>query len=598
MTACVHDTVAARARAVPDATALRCGPEDVSYAELDARANRVARLLRERGARPEAVVAVRLPRSVRLVVALLGVLRSGAAYLPLPPGDRDDRTARMVADAGAVAELTPAWFDEHGADGTGTAPPAWAEPSNLAYVIYTSGSTGRPKGVQVEHRQLAAYLDWAGAAYGDDAPLHTPVAYDLSVTALWVPLVRGGTVTLLPESAGVAAELPGVLDGGPGFVKVTPAHLPVLADAATPGQAWPARIVVGGDALSGEALRHWAREAPDTVVVNEYGPTETTVGCAAHTVTAGGAAPGAVPIGTPIAGSALHVLDADGRRADDGELYVGGPLVTRGYRGRPGATADVYLPDPYAPDPGARMYRTGDVVRHDADGALVYAGRADRQLKVRGFRVHPSEIENALCAHPGVAAAAVTAEQRARRTWLVAHVVPRGAPAPAAEEIGRHLSGLVPEHMVPNELRWLPELPVTAGGKVDHAALAGPPTDAPAGTAAQPRTPTETAVADAFAELLGHPAHDLHTGFITLAGDSVGAAQLMARLARAHDVHIPMDVWHTESTIAGLAALIDAYHRDGRDAVLASHRQPEPDDFGLDDEILAGLEIGESHASA
>jgi amino acid adenylation domain-containing protein len=600
MAPCVHELIAQQSNSIPSVIAVRMGDRTLTYQELDRQANWVARRLRADGAGPETVVGVLLPRSPELIVTLLGVLKAGAAYLPLSVDDPADRTKFIIADSGAALVVDQAWRED-GAAATDLVPThtpgTEVDPGNLAYVIYTSGSTGRPKGVQVEHRQLAAYLTWCVSAYEAEcggAPVHTSPAYDLSVTSLFVPLVAGRTATLLPESRGHAA----VLLGGErfGFAKVTPAHLPVLADAAEAGQQWPRRLVIGGDMLTYEALRFWTEHAPDMLIVNEYGPTETTVGCAAHEFLAGDGGTGPVPLGMGIAGSALHVLDDDLARAATGELYVGGPLVTRGYLGRPAATAAVFLPDPYSGVPGARMYRTGDLARRTRDDGLVYAGRADRELKVRGFRVHPAEIESSLCAHDNVRAAVVTAEERSGRGALIAHVVAAGGPPPGDGEIRAYLARRLPAHMIPDELHWLPELPLTPGGKVDRAALTAPAQPGP-GPAASPRTPTEAAVAEVFRELLGYPPPDLDAGFAELGGDSVGAARLMARLSRAHNVDIPMDLWHMAPTVAGLARLIDTYQRHGRDAAIALHEQPELDGFSLDEEILAALEIGDSNAT-
>lgn len=601
MDPCVHELIARQSNATPAATAVRAGDRELGYGELDREADRVAHRLRAAGAGPETVVAVLLPRSPELIVSLLGVLKAGAAYLPLSVDDPAERTEFMIADSGALTVIDEAWLRDATAEPPQAAPGPAAAPENLAYVIYTSGSTGRPKGVQVEHRQLMAYLSWCASAYevesGPGVPLHTSPAYDLSVTALYVPLITGRTVTLLPESPGAAALLPGLFARERfSFVKVTPAHLPVLADAAEPGRQWPRRIVVGGDQLTHEALRFWSEHAPDLLVVNEYGPTETTVGCSAHEFRVGDGGTGPLPLGTGIAGTTMHVLDENLSEAASGELYVGGPLVTRGYRGRPGATAAAFVPDPFSGVPGARMYRTGDLARRTGDGELLFAGRADHEFKIRGFRVHPAEIESALRGHDDVRDAVVVAEERRGGDRLVAHVVARRRPTPADEEVRAFLARRLPDHMIPDELRWLPEFPLTRGGKVDRAALATPAGAAPP-PAATPRTPTETAVARVFEELLGYPPADLDTGFVDLGGDSVGAARLMARLSRAYRVDIPMDLWHMAPTVAGLARLIDTYRREGRDAAIALHQQPALDGFSLDEEILTALTIGDSNAS-
>ncbi|WP_310725566.1 non-ribosomal peptide synthetase [Streptomyces sp. N2A] len=432
----------------PDAVAVTDGGIDLSYAALNARANRLARLLIGRGIGPEQVVAVALPRSADLVIALLAVLKTGAAYLPVEPAHPAGRLRFLLDDARAVLGLTsnavaadlPAtglhWIvlDDAGTErATGDQPErdpsdtdraAALRPEHPAYVIYTSGSTGRPKGVLIEHRALAAYLHFARGAYpgtAGTALLHSPVSFDLTVTALFAPLTSGGRVLVGDLSGGAPALGPYT------FLKATPSHLALVG--AVPGhQAAVADLVLGGEQLTGEQLAPWRRAQPQATVVNEYGPTENTVGCLTHRVPPGAAiGDGPLPIGRAVPNTRAYVLDAWMRLAPPGvtgELYLAGAQLARGYLNRPGLTAERFVADPFG-GPGTRMYRTGDLARWTADGLLVFVGRADEQVKLRGYRIEPAEIETTLFRHEAVSQVAVVArEDKASGTQLVAYVVP------------------------------------------------------------------------------------------------------------------------------------------------------------------------------
>ncbi|HEY0451959.1 amino acid adenylation domain-containing protein [Actinophytocola sp.] len=561
----VVELVEAVAAREPDATAVALGAERLTFRQLNERANRLARVLRARGAGPETRVAVCLPRCPDLPVALLAVLKAGAAYVPLDPAHPPGRLGFVVTDSGAGLVVTVADLADRV-----PVPPRRAvvldrdtaelaaqdrtdlsvrvHPDGLAYVLHTSGSTGVPKGVAVTHRGLTNYVGWATSAYrvaeGAGSPLHTSVAFDLAVTSVFPALAAGRTVFLAgADGPGVTALAVVLRESGPSLVKLTPAHLELLGDALEPGELAGHRLVVGGEALPGEALRAWTAGAPDSVVVNEYGPTETVVGCCVHQVAAGDAGPGPVPIGRPIRNTRLHVLDAAGRRVPigvAGELYIGGAGVARGYLGRPGLTADRFVPDPFGREPGARLYRTGDLVRYRSDGTLDFLGRADHQVKVRGHRIELGEIEASLLRHRNVRAAAVLArEDRPGDRRLVAYVVPHKAPAPAT--LGEFLGRTLPAHMVPAHYVELPELPLTHNGKVDRAAL--PPPGASGAVAADPVTQElvrDTVVEDdltpaglPLADILD-PRHILLTGGTGFLGAFVLEELLRAGTATVH----------------------------------------------------------------
>jgi amino acid adenylation domain-containing protein len=554
MTSCVHDLVAEQAARTPDATAVTSGGTSVGYRELMRDAHRLAHRLREAGAGPETVIAVSLPRSAELVTSVLAVLAAGAAYLPLDPDEPAERRERILADAGARVVITADWLRDQDLTRYPTTPPeAGVVPGNLAYVVYTSGSTGTPKGVQVQHDTVVNYLRWCASAYGAEpgtgAPLHSPIAYDLSVTTLFTPLITGRAVVVLPEQAAALAPLANAWPGNDfGFVKLTPSHLVALAQLLPPDALAARRLVVGGEALTAETLRPWAEWAPDTLVVNEYGPTEATVACCAHELRAGEVTGGPVPIGTAIAGARLYVLDAALNETGTGELAIGGAPVSRGYLGRPGATANAFVPDPFSEVPGARMYRTGDLVRR-VDGELVYLGRADDETKIRGHRVHPAEIESVLCSREHVDAAVVLTAPR-----LIAYV--EGGPAELPDGF---LADRLPPHMIPAEIRWLPELPLAPSGKVDRSRLPGLE-DCPepvAAEAGRTSTTTEAAVMQVFEELLGRPPVRVDADFFDLGGHSMLAVRAVYQLIELTGVKLELDAFYDLRTVAAIAAELD-----------------------------------------
>ncbi|MFE2753052.1 amino acid adenylation domain-containing protein, partial [Actinosynnema sp. NPDC059335] len=473
------ELVEAQVRRTGSATAVACDGTTLTYAELNARANRLARALVERGAGPDRLVAVALPRSTEQVVAVLAVLKSGAAYLPVDTAHPAERIASTLADGRPLTVLTtrgtavPAGHDVLVLDDPDTAADlagrsaddltdadrrAPLTPADLAYAIYTSGSTGTPKGTLIEHRAVCHYLRWAVERYPGLAGaslVHSSLAFDLTVTGLYGPLIRGGLVQLAPLDA-AADRVPDWLRR-PTFVKGTPAHAPLLAtlprDLSPTGQ-----LVLGGDLLRGEMLHDWRRQHPGATVLNEYGPTETAVGCAEHRIEPGVAVPdGDITLGRPIWNTRWYVLDGSLSPVLPGvvgELYIAGAQLARGYLDRPGLTAERFVADPFGPA-GTRMYRTGDLVRWTGDGELDFVGRSDDQVKVRGFRIELGEVESVLGGHAAVRRSAVVVrEDAAVGRRLVGYVVvdPVAAPALARfrelESAGR-LSG-VDVHELPN----------------------------------------------------------------------------------------------------------------------------------------------------
>ncbi|MEU5093069.1 amino acid adenylation domain-containing protein, partial [Streptomyces sp. NPDC021356] len=550
---------AARAARNPEATAVVCGDEKLSYAQLDARANRLARLLVRSGAGPEQRVAVRLPRSADLVAVLLAVLKSGAAYVPLDPDFPDERIAYMIDDARPVLVVDEDWLaaaDLEGLDGLDAGDLAPVPLTTAAYVIYTSGSTGRPKGVVVGHAALANLLRSLGERCaltpGERLLAVTTVGFDIAALELYVPLLAGATVVLADrDTVRDPRALAELIDGaGISVVQATPSLWQAIADEHA-GALSGLRVLVGGEALPAGLASTLTRHAVS--VTNVYGPTETTIWSTAAAVDADSARRGS--IGRPIGNTRAYVLDAalcPVPAGVSGELYIAGAGLARGYLDRPGLTAERFVADPYG-GPGERMYRTGDLARWSADGELEYLGRTDQQVKVRGHRIEPGEIEAVLLADASVTRAAVLVrEATPGERRLVAYVT--GSADPAA--LRRHAARRLPEYMVPSAFVTLDTLPLTPNGKLDRKALPDPDSTArPAGRA--PRSPREEILCGLFAEVLGVPEVSIDDGFFDLGGHSLLATRLAGRIRSTLDVELSVRQLFEHPTVARLAAVLD-----------------------------------------
>ncbi|WP_433258995.1 amino acid adenylation domain-containing protein [Streptosporangium sp. CA-135522] len=573
----------------PDATALVFEGAELSYAAFNARANRLARLLAERGVGPERVVALALPRSPDLLVAMYAVVKAGGAYLPVDPDLPAERIASMLADARPVLVVDPDWLagadaSTYPADDLGVR----LAPENPAYVIYTSGSTGRPKGVVVSHGSIVNRLLWAQSEYGlraDDRVLQkTPAGFDVSVWEFFWPLQTGATLVLArPGGHRDPAYLAELIDAE----RVTTVHfVPSMLAAFLAGDPAPAsirRIICSGEALPSE-LADQAVARLGVPVHNLYGPTEAAVDVTfwEHRPQSDAAS---VPIGRPVWNTRLHVLDGFLRPVPvgvAGELYVAGVQLARGYAGRAALTAERFVADPFG-GVGGRMYRTGDVARWRADGVVEFLGRVDAQVKVRGFRIEPGEVEGVLVRCPGVGAVAVVVrEDRPGDRRLVAYAVPAagagGADAIDPGEVRRFAAERLPEYMVPSAVVVLDALPVTRNGKLDRAAL---PVPEVVTSGRAPRTPVEEILCGAFAEVLGADRVGIDEGFFDLGGDSLLATRLVSRVRSVLSVELPVRAVFEAPSVAALAVRVGQAAAGVRPAVRRRDRSARvPLSFG------------------
>ncbi|WP_311315071.1 non-ribosomal peptide synthetase [Streptomyces naphthomycinicus] len=587
----IHERIARRAVATPDAVAVSAGSVRLTWRDLDERATALAGLLLDLGVSPEDRVGVLLDRSPDLVVSALAVLKAGAAYVLLDPAHPERRLRALLAEAAAPVLLTDAaraaaWaageqapprvvaVDTDVRPGSSAAPAVPAVASGqLACVIYTSGSTGTPKGVAITHRDVVDLADepcWHGTS-AERMLFHSPHAWDASTLELWVPLLNGNEVVIAPPGRTDLARLAGILvEERITRLWLSAGLFRVLAEEDPACFAGLRELWTGGDVVPADAVRKVRRAAPDTVVVNGYGPTETTVFATHHLMRRGDTVPDTVPIGVPLAGKRIYVLTEQLRPAPvgvPGEIYVAGTGLARGYDNAPGTTASIFVSDPFGP-PGSRMYRTGDLARLRPDGTLEFVGRRDHQVKLRGFRIELGEVEAALVRFPGVAqAVAMVREGSTGEKRLFGYVVMapgRTAPHPGA--LHDHLSALLPEHMVPGAFLTLDALPLTAHGKLDRAALPVPETAA--GTGRAPRTPREELLCGLFAETLRLPGVGIDDNFFVLGGDSLLAARLAGRIREVLGAELGVHQLFLAPTVAGVAAALEEGTGSGTDDAL------------------------------
>ncbi|HEV3049755.1 MAG TPA: amino acid adenylation domain-containing protein, partial [Longimicrobium sp.] len=589
---CAHELFEAQAERTPDAVALRHAGGSLTYGELEASANRLARHLRGLGVGPDARVGLCLERGPELMVGVLGILKAGGAYVPLDPAYPAERLAYMLKDSAARVLLTQASLVERLPAGGATVVRLDADaaeigresaerlgvpvgPENLAYVIYTSGSTGRPKGVAMPHRPLVNLLAWQEES--DRAPAgavtlqFTSISFDVSFQEIFSTWCAGGTLVLTSEEIRAdAPRLARLLEAE----RIERLFLPFvalqhLAEASVELGIAPAslrEVITAGEQLRvTEPIRRWFARMPGCVLVNQYGPSETHVVSARLLEGEAAGWPLLPSIGAPVANTQLYVLNQHLEPAPigvPGELLLGGDAVARGYLERPGLTAERFIPDPFGA--GGRLYRTGDRARWLPGGEVEYLGRTDEQVKVRGFRIEPGEVEAALSDHADVRQAVVVVREDApgdRR--LVAYVVAGDSAAVSAAELRAHLKGRLPEYMVPSAVVMLESLPLTPSGKVARRALPAPEYAAAEEAYVAPRTPTEEVLAGIWAEVLRLERVGVEESFFDLGGHSLLATRVVSRIREVFGVELPLRALFEGPTVAELALRVEEMRRAG-----------------------------------
>ncbi|MEW6736657.1 MAG: amino acid adenylation domain-containing protein, partial [Acidobacteriota bacterium] len=581
---CLHQLIEEQAKRNADAIAVEYEDECISYRELNQRANQLGHYLHAHGVGPEVLVGVLMERSIAMIISLLGIMKTGGAYLPLDTTYPLERLAFILADTqvpilltqenlldrlpshlGQVVCIDSEWDDIATQSIENVTSDVSAE--NLAYVIYTSGSTGKPKGTLVDHRGVVNYLHWCTQAYnltiGCGAPVHSPLTFDLTITSLFAPLITGKKIVLLRESPGIEALIKALQTGeNYSIVKLTPAHLQAI-NQVLPDQLLAisnGALIIGGEALSFETIAGWRCLSPQTKLFNEYGPTETVVGCSVYQISDVDQESGSVPIGRPIANTQLYLLDNYWQPVPVGvvgELYIGGVGLARGYLNRPDLTAEKFIPNPFSDLFGARLYKTGDLACYQADGNIKFLGRIDNQVKIHGFRVELTEIESTLSEHPAVREAVVLAcESPVGGKQLVGYIVPAGDPSPSRNELQNFLSTKLPGYMVPTTFVVLDKLPLTTNGKVDRQVLTTRDWQSSTHpkTITTPRNSIEERLVNIWKQIFSIDQVDINANFFELGGDSILGIKMIAKANQA-GLSLTLDQLFQHQTLSTLAAV-------------------------------------------
>ncbi|MCP4996507.1 MAG: amino acid adenylation domain-containing protein, partial [Gammaproteobacteria bacterium] len=613
---CLHQLFETQVEQTPEAVALVFEQEQVTYHQLNQRANQLAHHLQSLGIGPEVLVGIHMERSLEMVIGLLGILKAGGAYVPLDPGYPSERLAFMASDA------CLAWILSHSSlmsqlELAGDSEPptilcldllsdrlsrkpthnpaSRSTPDNLAYVIFTSGSTGRPKGTLIPHQGLTNYLSWCLETYhleqGSGAPVNTALGFDATVTSLLSPLLAGKKIVLLPEIGEIEALNKALQENNDfSLVKITPAHLELLNQLGHNGSGTHS-FIIGGEALLGQQVLARRQQNAKIRLVNEYGPTETVVGCCVYDVPLDFDSNGPVPIGQPIANTRLYILDHQLKPVPvgvGGELFIGGIQLARGYQNRPALTAAKFIPDPFrsiGEEEGSRLYKTGDLARYLPDGNIEFLRRLDHQVKIRGYRIELDEIETVLSQHPDVKEIVVIArEDQSGQKQLVAYVIGNQDSVNSEQDsvgseqysvadnlqgkdhqlftdnrslftdLRRFLQTKLPDYMIPATFVSLNNFPLTPNGKVDRRALPDPDFTAGVSTGyVAPGTPTEATLAAIWADILGVSQVGIHDDFFELGGHSLLATQVVARIRDMFQIELPLRDLFERPTIAQLA---------------------------------------------
>jgi amino acid adenylation domain-containing protein len=578
---CIHDVIQEQARATPAAVALVAGGQQISYGELDARANQLAHLLRSSGVGPDIPVGLYMQRSIDLAIGALGILKAGGAYVPLDPSYPANRISMLLEDSGASLVVTQQclaakipggrWtsvvLDQEGLNSArySRVPSQTNTKSNdLAYIIFTSGSTGRPKGVMVSHANLVNLISWHRGAFNitpaDRATLYASPGFDASVWELWPYLAAGASVHVVDDAVRTTPES---LRDWIVANKITVSFLPTALAECMLDLPWPSdskfRVLLTG----ADTLRRCPPGNLPFALVNNYGPTECTVVATSGTVFPEDGAEVLPSIGRPIDNVTVHIVDEDMRpmpAGTSGELLIGGFGVARGYLNAPELTAEKFLPDPFSSDPQARLYRTGDLAHYLPDGQISFLGRIDEQIKIMGYRIEPREISALLDQHTGIKESLVASYLDPSGTRrLVAYVVPSSAARLMPGQLRDFLSRSLPDHMLPSAFVQLAEMPLSINGKLNRLALPRPSPEniLDDDSFEAPQSAVEEHLASFLATLVGVQQVSREDNFFTLGGHSLMGAQLIAKVRAMFGVDLPLRSLFEEPTVRGMSAEIE-----------------------------------------
>jgi len=590
---CVHELFEEQVKRTPDSIALEYKNAQMTYRELDNKANQIGNYLDSFRTKPDHLIGVYLEPSMKMVISLLAILKSGAAYIPLDPSFPFERTKFMIDEArlsmiltqGNLSSKLIANYDpkklgrafhvisldkesERISQQNVLKPKRKTTLKNLAYIIYTSGSTGFPKGTMISHRALVNYLNWCCETYklkeGTGSLHHSSFAFDFSVTSLFAPLIVGQRVVLSPRGSDESVLLTGFESKHDrSLLKLTPIHAQVLGDQLSNKTGSPTRtLVLGGEELKPEHLTSWLEHAANTAIYNEYGPTEATVGCCFYRIPKNIHTMTCIPIGRPIDNMSCYILDKKLRPTPigvPGELHIGGVGLAEGYLNHPDLTAERFISNPFSPEQGSLLFKSGDMARFLHSGDIEFLGRMDEQVKINGYRIEPNEIVSILINHPAISQAAVISrEERPGEKYLVAYVVGNKKKR-LEDDVQSFLRSRIPSYMLPKTMIWLDTLPMTESGKLDRRALPQPDIMRPAleQKYVPPRNLLQKRLAEIWSDVLGIDRVGIKDNFFDLGGHSLQALRLVSRIKQAIRVELPLICLFRAQTISELSLFIN-----------------------------------------